>query len=106
MLGGIAMSDYVSGLDPLPGGEVPRPAENPDNRFRNKSQIGMSPCESMAALQMAALRDENDRLRAALAYYAKPRTFGKGEHSVFIDDSGVAKAALNEPRREREQARP
>jgi hypothetical protein len=52
--------------------------------------------ESLHALEMANLCDENARLRAALAYYAKPRTFGKGEHSVFIDDSGVAKAALNE----------
>ena len=33
------MSGYISGLDPLPSGEVPRPAENPDNRFRNKSQM-------------------------------------------------------------------
>jgi len=33
------MSDYISGLDPLPGGEVPRPAENPDNPIRNKPKM-------------------------------------------------------------------
>lgn len=55
--------------------------------------------EGLRMLEMANLRDENERLRAALAYYAKPRTFGKGEHSVFIDDSGVAKSALESGRR-------
>jgi hypothetical protein len=36
------------------------------------------------------------QLRAALSYYAKPRIYGVGEHSVFIDDTGVAEAALAE----------
>ena len=31
--------DYISGLDPLPGGEMPRRAENPCNQIRNKSQM-------------------------------------------------------------------
>jgi hypothetical protein len=49
--------------------------------------------------RIIALENEIARLRFALGYYAKPRAYGTGEHSVFIDDSGVAKAALrrNEP---------
>ncbi len=58
--------------------------------------IGPGMADGLRMLEMSGLRDENERLRTALAYYAKPRTFGKGEHSVFIDDSGVAKTALNE----------
>ena len=33
-------------------------------------------------------------LREALAYYAKPRSYGTGQHSVFVDDTAIAKAAL------------
>ena len=41
--------------------------------------------------------EEIARLRKALAYSAKPRTYGSGEHAIFIDDCGVAKAALGRP---------
>lgn len=62
--------------------------------FDHTGQIGPGPAETLRMLEEAALRDENERLRAALAYYAKPRTFGKGEHSIFVDDCAVAKSAL------------
>ena len=53
-----------------------------------------SATELLRAHELEALRAENARLREALAYYAKPRAYGRGERSVFIDDSGVAQAAL------------
>ena len=55
------MSDdgYVRGLDPLPGGEVPRPAENPDHPFRNKPEMApVIPVESEARC-----RDALERMR-------------------------------------------
>ena len=58
--------------------------------------IGPSPREVFERLETARLRDEVERLREALSYYAKPRTYGSGEHSVFIDDCGVARSALSE----------
>ena len=32
---------------------------------------------------------------AALRYYANPRSYGSGEHSVFIDDCAIARRALD-----------
>jgi hypothetical protein len=61
-----------------------------------QQSIGPSPREIFESIDRQVLREENERLREALAYYAKPRTYGRGEHSVFIDDCGVAKAALGE----------
>lgn len=48
-----------------------------------------------AAREMVGLREEIKRLRAALAYYARPRVYGTGIYSVFVDDGGIAATALD-----------
>jgi hypothetical protein len=57
--------------------------------------------ESLRALEMERLRSENERMERTLEHYAKPLTFGSGEHAVFLDVGGPAKRVLSEIRSER-----
>ena len=56
--------------------------------------IGPTTTESLRMLEAARMLDAVKVLREAVEYYASPRSYGHGEHSVFVDDCGVAKAAL------------
>lgn len=55
--------DYVYGLDPLPGGEVPRPAENPDHPIRKESKMASG--EALGARLLAERERRGIGLRQA-----------------------------------------
>ena len=63
----MSRDDYVQGLDPLPGGEVPRPAENPDNPFRNKPEMHDTPTGVVRQISEWLRSEEADRLAATAA---------------------------------------
>lgn len=66
--------------------------------------IGPSREESFRMLTDAALREEVAVLRYAVEFYARPRSYGSGEYAIFLDDCGVARAALRKAREVRGEA--